>query len=109
MTSETLLIFLVLKSISMANGHLADYSTFDNTYTMHVSASNCVRTIANKYFANGSIIGMMSSNFHNQTNKRIGVNTYNVIVATMMRGAHWSIVMKDGAKSAKDDRQVRAL
>lgn len=67
-------------------------------YIMQKSVSNCILSIAKTHFHAESIIGIISSNFHNTTNKQLVFNSYNIIVADIMKAMRWNIVIKDGSK-----------
>lgn len=74
-------------------------------YTMQKSVSNCILSIAKTNFRAESIIGIISSNFHNTTNKQLAFNSYNVIVADVMKEMRWNIIIKDG-NHFNGERQV---
>lgn len=89
---------------------IADIKVLENhgVLDMQQSVSKCILSIANEYFSFGSNVGIISSNFHNKTNRIMTRNTYNVITATVMTEMRWAIVVKDGSTYVDDVRTVRS-
>lgn len=68
---------------------------------MQKTLSNCIIGIAKRYFPIGTRIGVTSSNFHNRTNHKLIINSYDVLMAAIMAELRWNVVVKDGSKASE--------
>lgn len=72
---------------------------------MQLSIVQCVKSIAKTYFDRGSIIGVVKAGLKEATNKKLAINTNNLIVEELMNELHWNLLIKE-AKSFNDKELV---
>lgn len=88
-------LLTIMLSISVF-GDLSKIHIDKNGLAMQSSVYKCISTIVGDNFREGSILGLVSASFHNETNRNLLINTNSIIMGGMMRESRFSIVIKDG-------------
>lgn len=82
----------------------------DSLFNMQYSVSKCVLEIAKTYFEEGSIIGISTAGLKLYTNKKLPINTNNVITEELMQEIRWNLIIKQAkAYTDKDEEIVRPI
>lgn len=92
----TILTFLF--AVKTVNSGLTKFD--EQIFNMQNAISKCVVQIADTYFERGSIIGIVTAGLKASTNKKLAINTNNLIIAELMHEMQWNLLFKQ-AKSYK--------
>lgn len=85
-------------------GNSARFEIDNGGYVMQSSLCNCIKLIAKTHFQNGTNVLIASANFQNITNKKLVINTNNLIMEEMMKETRWSITIKNGRRFTEDKK-----
>lgn len=98
-------IFLLL--LNEIHNAFSEIEMFDDKlFKMQESLSQCILTIVNNNFRRGSIIGIATAGLKQTTNKKLAINTNNMIVEKLMNELKWNVLIKT-ARTYQTDEMVR--